>query len=215
MLQGVAMRPKNPKFYLSTKRDFLPIMTKISTGSTLPSTERRKRNRFITNLMGASPLAPFLSNARLPVAFLQRARGMARAKAKNQLQKYLLPSPVGEGTGVRRLSGGGMMFRVLLISVMLTSCPVLTTQTATRRVLSWPQTCCSCSTAIRPWCGRSSKPSRGCKRSSMSAMRTWDRRWRVPYRALGRRRRSMQDRYPVRPCSKPSRRPRARRIRRS
>ena len=78
----------------------LIIMTKISTGSTLPCIVTRKRSRYIMSFP-ASPLTPLHC---VPHSYLQvgeRARGMDAPKAKNHQQKYLPPSLLGEGPGVR------------------------------------------------------------------------------------------------------------------
>ena len=107
-----------------------------------------------------------------------------------------------------------MMFSLLLISVMLTSCPAQTIPTDTRSRSNWPLICCLCSTGTRLQYRRLSRRNRGCRKSSTSATRMLHRLLTVLPTASLRKRRSMQALCHQRLCSKRSKGQQGRRIRR-
>ena len=82
------------------------------------------------------------------------------------------------------------------------SCLALMTATDTRRVLSSPRICSSCSMVTRKPCSVLSKHRVGSRRSSQSATRTWRRRWNQQRSVCRRRKRNLRTRSHPRPCLK-------------
>ena len=93
-----------------------------------------------------------------------------------------------------------LVFKVLLMLGIVTSCPAQRTPTGIMSHSNSPQTYSSCSTGISRKCCRSSRHKVGCRRSSQSAMRMSNRRWSQQQGASRRRRRSMQVRCHPKPC---------------
>ena len=86
------------------------------------------------------------------------------------------------------------------------SCHARLTATDIMRASNSPQICLcsSMATGRRPF--RRSRRSRGCRRSSTSATKTWSRLWPVPLSVWQRRRRNISLSNRVRPCRRLSRR---------
>ena len=87
-------------------------------------------------------------------------------------------------------------------AAIMTGCRAPWTVIVTTNHSSLPPTCCSCSMETESPCSELSKPSRGSRKSSQSAMRTWRRPLPRPFLASRRKKRSMQARCHPRPCRK-------------